>query len=425
MPPARSVVETIEATVDRVHAEAVALSRALHARPEIAFAEHASAAAVAGLLADHGFAVEHGIADLPTAFDARIGDGDLTVAFCAEYDALPGVGHACGHNLIAAISVTAGIALAEVADRLGVTVRVIGTPAEESGGAKVLMLERGVFDGVGLAAMVHPGPRDVVDARALALDDIVVRMHGVEAHASAAPYLGRNAADAATLGQVAIGLLRQHLWPGQQVHGIVTDGGAAPNIVPASTELSYYLRADSADGLRDLWSRVDHCFAGAALATGCTHDVERACPTYRELTSDPWLVERYRDAIVRLGRSPLEKHVERLDAFGSTDMGNVTNVVPGIHPLIGIDAGGAVLHQPAFAAAAIGPSADRAIRDGAIALAEVAASAASDVEQRRRLIETAARRPGVGSSDATVDNGRMRDGAEATSPAGKPGPPVR
>lgn len=386
--------QAIERAVERVLPEAISLSRTLHANPETAFEEYASAAAVGDLLAEHGFTVARGIAGIPTAFDARFGDGGPTVAFCAEYDALPGIGHACGHNIIAATSAAAGIALAAVAADLDATVRVIGTPAEESGGGKVLLLERGVFDGVGIAAMVHPAPADIVDARSLALDDIVVRLSGHEAHASAAPYLGRNAADAATLGQVAVGLLRQHLLPDQQVHGIVTCGGVAPNIIPASTELAYYLRAADRESLAQLWSRIDDCFAGAARATGCTHEIRRACPTYHELTADPWLLEQYRIAIVARGRTPLPPDRERRETFGSTDMGNLTGVLPGIHPLIGIDAGGAVLHQPAFADAAIGPSADAAIEDGAIALAVVAAAALDDPEQRERLSQAARSGPG-------------------------------
>lgn len=384
----------IERAVGRILPEAISLSHALHAHPETAFEEHVSAAAVADLLAGHGFTIRRGIADLPTAFDASFGDGGPTIAFCAEYDALPGIGHACGHNIIAATSAAAGIALAAVAAEVDVTVRVIGTPAEESGGGKVLLLDRGAFDGVGMAAMVHPAPQDVVDARSLALDDLLVRLRGVEAHASAAPHLGRNAADAATMGQVGIGLLRQHLLPDQQVHGIVTDGGVAPNIIPASSELAYYLRAADRESLRQLSSRFDDCFAGAALATGCTHESRRVCPTYHELTADPWLLERYRDAIIARGRRPLPVERERIGTFGSTDMGNITNALPGIHPLIGIDAGGAVLHQPAFADAAVGASADAAIADGAIALAVVAAAAATDPRQRQRLLHLAAPGPG-------------------------------
>nr|WP_240952009.1 M20 family metallopeptidase [Rhodococcus sp. BL-253-APC-6A1W] len=370
----------------------VALSHSIHAEPELAFEEYRSAAKIIDVLRGCGFEVRTGIADLPTAFDARFGSGDLVLAFCAEYDALPGIGHACGHNIIAAAAVGAGIGLAALADELGVTVRVIGTPAEETGGGKVLMLERGVFDDVGAAMMVHPGPIDITGATSLALSDIAVDYLGREAHASAAPEHGRNAADAATVAQVAVGLLRQHLHPGQQIHGIVGYGGAAPNIVPGHTELLYYLRATSAELLDDLGRRAEGCFAAGAIATGCTHRIRTVSPPYTELTPDPWLVQAYREEIIGLGRAPLPAEEEGSRPLGSTDMGNVTNVVPGIHPVIGLDSGGAVTHQEAFAAACVTDSADRAVLDGARALAATAARAAADPVQRARLLEGVERR---------------------------------
>lgn len=365
----------------------IALSHDIHAEPELAFQEVRSAAKIGELLTAHGFEVSVGVADLPTAFDARFGSGPLEIAFLAEYDALPEIGHACGHNIIAASSVGAGIALAALADELDVTVRVIGTPAEESGGGKILMLERGVFDSVATALMVHPGPIDITGASSLALADVAVEFLGREAHASAAPEFGRNAADAATLTQVAVGLLRQHLPPGQQIHGIVSDGGTAPNIVPAHTEMLYYLRAHTGASLAELTNRAEDCFAAGALGTGCTHTVRTVSPTYTELTPDPWLVQAYRDAITEMGREPLAVEWETARPLGSTDMGNVTNVIPGIHPVIGLDSADAVTHQPEFAAACVTESADRAVIDGAIALARTAIRAATDPKQRDRLLE--------------------------------------
>ena len=184
------------------------------------------------MLAGSGFAVTPGVAGLPTAFSAEFGSGPLVVAVCAEYDALPGIGHACGHNLIAASAVGAAIGLAGVADRLGLTVRVLGTPAEEGGGGKVLMLERGVFDDVHAAMMVHPWPTDRLVATCLAVSHFDVIFTGRSAHASAAPWEGINAADAMVVSQVAIGLLRQQLRPGDQVHGVVLDSGGAANVIP-------------------------------------------------------------------------------------------------------------------------------------------------------------------------------------------------
>lgn len=363
------------------------LSHALHAEPELAFEETRSVAKTIAPLAERGFEIETGVADLPTAFRARFGSGALTVGICAEYDALPEIGHACGHNIIAASAVGAALGLAEVADALGLTVVVLGTPAEESGGGKVLMLERGAFDDIAMAMMVHPGPYDIAGARSLALADLGVVFHGREAHASAAPEMGRNAGDAVTVAQVALGLLRQHLQPGQQLHGIVGDGGVAPNIVPGRAELLYYLRAVDSAALDDLMRRASACFEAGALATGCTHEIRTLAPTYTELTPDPALLCAYREQIAGLGRVPIAPELEARRPLGSTDMGNVTNVIPGIHPVIGIDAGGAVTHQPEFAAASVNASADRAVIDGAVALARTAVAVARDEEHRDRLLQ--------------------------------------
>ncbi|WP_433727380.1 M20 family metallopeptidase [Nocardia sp. CA-129566] len=376
-----------DAAILAAAAELIALSHSIHAEPELAFEETRSVAKTIAPLAARGFEIETGIAELPTAFRASYGSGELTVGICAEYDALPEIGHACGHNIIAASAVGAGLGLAEVADALGITVVVFGTPAEESGGGKVLMLERGVFDDVAMALMVHPGPFDIVDARSLALADLSVVFHGLEAHASAAPELGRNAGDAVTVAQVALGLLRQHLQPGQQLHGIVSDGGVAPNIVPGRAELLYYLRAVDSASLDDLMRRASACFEAGALATGCTHEIRTVAPTYTELTPDSALLCAYREQIIGLGRVPIAPELEAQRPLGSTDMGNVTNVIPGIHPVIGIDAGGAVTHQPGFAAASINASADRAVTDGAIALAGTAIAVARDAIHRDRLLQ--------------------------------------
>ncbi len=305
---------------------------------------------------------------------------------CAEYDALPDVGHACGHNIIAATAVGAGLALASVADELGLTVRVLGTPAEEGGGGKVLMLERGAFAGVHAAMMVHPWPTERLTATCLAVAHYDVRFSGREAHASAAPWEGVNAQDALTIAQVAIGLLRQQLPPGDQVHGVVTKSSAAANIIPASVTARYMVRSLTAQGLDAVRPRVDACFEAGALATGCTLDYEELSPVYSHMEPDPELLSAYRGNAEALGR-----HFDA-DSGGapqptlSTDMANVSLAVPTIHPLIGIETHGAVNHQREFTAACITPSADAAVRDGAIALAWTAIDAATDPALRARLL---------------------------------------
>jgi amidohydrolase len=392
---------TLADAVQRRAGELLALSHDIHAVPELAFAEHRSAARVAGLVEAEGFDVERGVAGLDTAFTASYGSGDLVVGLCAEYDALPEIGHACGHNIIAASSAGAALALREVADLLGITVKLIGTPAEESGGGKVLLLERGVFDDVAMAMMVHPAPEETCASPSLAITDVEVHYTGKAAHAASAPHRGRNAADALTVAQVAVGLLRQHLEPRQMLHGIVTHGGAAPNIVPAETAALYYLRAADVASLQQLETRVLDCFEAGAVATGCSHQVTHQSPVYSELVPDPWLAASYRTAVTGIGRSPQSPEEERDRQAGSTDMGNVTRALPAIHPTIAIDCGDAVNHQPEFAAACVTPSADRAVCDGALALALTAAAAASDDAQRDRLIGGVSQRREYAAGGAT------------------------
>lgn len=380
--------EAAASVVEGRHAELVRLSHDLHAHPELSFGEHRSVEAVASAL--EGFDVALGVCGLPTAFSARSGSGPLVVALCAEYDALPGVGHACGHNVIAATAVGAGRALAAVADEVGLTVLVLGTPAEEGGGGKILMLERGAFDGVHAAMMVHPWPAERLTGTCLAVSHFDTVFEGREAHASAAPWEGVNALDAMTLSQVAIGLLRQQLPPGDQVHGVVVEGGEAANVIPALVRGRFMCRSRTLGGVRRLDARVRACFEAGALATGSRVAFEEICPVYSHMESDHHLLQAYRANAERLGRHfHLDDEAVPPPTF-STDMANVSLAVPTIHPLIGVDAGGASNHQPAFAAACASPSADAAVRDGAISLAWTAIDAATRPELRDHLVRQSA-----------------------------------
>jgi amidohydrolase len=390
--PTATASSCVEDAVNRRRGDLVELSHSIHAEPELAFAEHRSCAKAQALVADHGFEITKAPGGLDTAFRADYGSGPLVIGICAEYDALPGIGHACGHNIIAASAVGTALALAEVADELGLTVVLLGTPAEEAGGGKVLLLNAGAFDDVAATVMLHPGPLDIAAARSLALSQVAVGYRGRESHAAVAPHLGVNAADAITVAQVAIGLLRQQFAPGQMTHGIVTDGGQATNVIPARAEMQYTMRANDAESLRDLEMRMADCFLAGAVATGCDYAVSETEPPYDELTPDTWLADTFREEMVRLGRSPVSTDVEAAFPLGSTDMGNVTKVMPGIHPIVGIDAGGASVHQPAFAAAAAGPSADTAVVEGAIMLARTVVRLAETQVERDRVLELQARR---------------------------------
>ena len=331
--------------------------------------------------------VERGICELPTALSATAGSGDFVVAICAEYDALPGIGHACGHNVIASAAVGAALALAPLADDLGITVRLLGTPAEEGGGGKVLMMERGGFDGVNAALMVHPAPGELDRMPCLAVEHYDVVYRGKEAHASAFPERGINAADALTVAQVAIGLLRQHAEEKDQVHGIVTVGGAAPNIVPALTRAKYYVRARDLARLEKWSPRVKACFEAGAVATGASLEIVPQGPAYSEFHTDEEMAARYVANAESLGRRFPAPGGRTMS--GSTDMGNVSLAIPSIHPMLGLDCLPAVNHQPEFTAAAASPEADRAVTDGATAMAWTVCDLATDSTQRARLTASA------------------------------------
>jgi amidohydrolase len=364
----------------------VRLAEQIHATPELSFEEYHSAALVAALLEANGFAVTRGAAELPTALDANYGSGPLHVAVLAEYDALPDVGHACGHNLIAAAAVGAGIGLTTVADELGLTVRVIGSPAEEMGGGKVLMLERGVFDGVHAALMVHPWSFDRLESACLAVDQFEVTFSGRTAHAAAAPHHGLNAGDAMTIAQVAIGLLRQQLEAGDQVHGFVVSGGSAANVIPDRAVGRFMCRSTTIEGLRGLRPRIDRCFEAGALGAGCSVEFLEMGPSYSHLAQDPDLLALFRRHAEARGRRFELDDAGTPPPMYSTDMANVSLAVPSIHPLLGLESHGAVNHQPEFTEACVGPSAEQALLDGAISMCLTVVDAAEDPVIRTRLL---------------------------------------
>jgi amidohydrolase len=369
----------------------VDLSHRIHAHPEVGWEEEKASAWVAQVLSDAGFNVQRGVCGLPTALAARAGSGPMHIAFCAEYDCLPGIGHACGHNIIAAIGVGAAIAAAAVADDAGLTVTLLGTPAEEVGEAagKVLMLERGAFDGVHAAMMVHPGPIDVVLPPLIAASAFDVHYTGKEAHASAFPELGINAADALVVAQTAIALLRQHIHHTDRIHGIVTKGGDAPNVIPAHTSARYIVRSRRLEQLDSLYTKVRACFEAGALATGCKLAIKGGDKPYAEMTHDAELAAVYQrnaEAAGRQFRIQAADPSRTFSAAGSTDMGNVSRRMPAIHPIIGIDSLPAVNHQPEFTVHCATAQADRAIFDGALAMVWTAIDAATQPALRDRLM---------------------------------------
>jgi amidohydrolase len=361
----------VEHAADRL----VRLSHEIHAHPELCFEEHRASAWVAGALADAGVAVQGGAAGLETALTATVGAGDLTLGVCAEYDALPAIGHACGHNVIAAAAVGTALALDGVAEDFGLTVRLLGTPAEEGGGGKILMLDRGAFDGVHGAMMVHPAPAESRQMQALARARFEVRYQGHAAHASMFPEEGRNAADAMVVAQVALGLLRQQLRPGEQVHGIVTASGDAPQVIPERAAATYLARAPRSDRLDDLLRRVYACFEAGAVATQTDLAIDETSLRYTHFTPHAAMADSYVRNARALGRR-FGRRAGQRQFGGSTD------------PLIGIGSAPAVNHQAEFAAACVRPPADQAVVQGAVAMAWTMLDLAADAGIRSSLVES-------------------------------------
>ncbi|MQF69869.1 M20 family metallopeptidase, partial [SAR202 cluster bacterium AD-804-J14_MRT_500m] len=363
--------EAAQAEIKSIRNQLIDLSHKIHSTPEIGFEEYQASLWLSDMLSKSGFTVQTGICDLPTAFSARSGNGPLHIAICAEYDSLPGIGHACGHNIIAAAAVGAGIAAAKIADDVGLTVSVIGTPAEEVGnnGGKIILLERGAFDDCHAAMMVHPTPFEMASPRIIAASMFEVHYTGKEAHASAFPEHGINASDALTIAQTAIGLLRQHIRPTDRVHGIITNGGDAPNIIPAHTSAKYMVRAQTLTDLSDIHTKVDRCFEAGALATGASLEITGGDKPYAHMEHDVDIASIYQKNAEALGRSFPDLGPAGERAAGSTDMGNVSLALPSIHPMLGIDSFPAVNHQPEFAAHCASPVADQAVIDGATAMA--------------------------------------------------------
>ena len=341
---------TVRARIDAERPRLVTLARQIHANPEPGFRETRASGWLTGYLEEKGFAVERGICRLRTAFRASYGQGAPVIALIAEYDALPGVGHACGHNISGVASVGAAVACREVVDRTGGQVCVIGTPAEELYGGKVLMVKRGAFKGVDAAMMAHAGTANTATTYALACQNINVEFFGKSAHAAARPEQGINALEAMLLSFNGINSLRQHIRSSARIHGIITDGGRAPNVVPDHAAGSFIVRAEDDRYLDELKARVLACFRAAATATGARlryrWDPVRYAPMKNNLT------------IARLFAANLESLGQPValtnagGALGSTDMGNVSQVAPAIHATVAIAPPGTLLHSPEFAAAA-------------------------------------------------------------------------
>ncbi len=383
------VRDRIGARVAAVRPELEDLARALYAEPELGFQEHKSVARIAELLRDHGVEVETGAWGIDTAFHATVGSGDGPhFAIVAEYDALPGVGHACGHNVIAGIAVGAFLAARDEVAATGGRLSLIGAPAEEGGGGKELIIRAGGFDDVDAAGMVHPGVGDEVSpvfgGRTSGVRRVRVTYHGRAGHAALSPYLGLNALDAVVTAYQSIAQLRQHILPIDRIHGIITDGGVAPNVVPERASAEFLIRSSEVSTLDALFDRVIAILQGAALATGTRAEIDADyVPAYLPLEQNVELVKRWAGVLRSRGRHVATAPAVERQGGPSTDMGNVSQYIPAIHPAIGLGAPRDVVpHGARFAEYTILPPAFRALEDAAVALGTTAVDFLVDAELR-------------------------------------------
>ncbi len=375
--------------IDKHRDELKDLSLKIHSHPEIAFQEEKAASWLTDYLREKGFAVEKGICGLATAFRAGYGKGKPVIAFLAEYDALPELGHACGHNIIATSAVGAGVAARLAVSEFGGTVQVMGTPAEEMYGGKVYMIKKGAFKGVDAVMMVHPAGLNTATTKFLALQTLDVEFFGKPAHAAARPEAGINALEALLMSFTGVNSLRQHIRDSARIHGIITDGGEAPNIVPAHTAARFIIRETDDSYLDELKERVLNCFIGAATATGARLKYSWGETRYAPLRNNFTLARLFRKNLQSLGR-----RVHLVDpriGIGSSDIGNVSQVVPSIHPLIAIASAQAVTHSPQFAKAAASEAGMRGLFDAAKALAMTAVDLMAEPAMLDRVKEEFAR----------------------------------
>jgi amidohydrolase len=337
----------VQSAVERLRPDLDAMSLRIHAHPEIAFQEHQAAAWLSERLEQSGFTVERGVGGLETAFVGRYRGGPgPTLALLAEFDALPGIGHGCGHNIIGTSAVGAALALREAWPAVPGEILLVGAPAEESGGGKAYLVEAGLFDGVSAALMVHPSMKTQVVASLISMQEIVVEYFGKAAHASSKPQDGINALDALVVAYMGIATLRQHIRSDARVHGIITNGGAVPNVVPDYAAARFFVRSPDDEYLDSLVERVLACFRAGAEATGARVEHRFPSKRYSAMRSNPTLAATFARNLQLVGLEETPPDATR--GSGSSDMGNVSQVVPALHPSIAIAPRGVAGHSLQF-----------------------------------------------------------------------------
>ena len=360
--------EKFKNTLDNLHKELCDVSDWMYHNPELGFEEYETSKYLVNFIESKNTKVNYPSHSLDTAFDVTFGDSGPLVVLCVEYDALPEIGHACGHNIIATASIGAGLGLQDLASDLGIRVKLLGTPAEEGGGGKIILLDNGAFEDAKCSMMIHPGYENVVNPTFTTIQQYTVEFFGKDAHAAGAPQEGINALDAQIQLFVNASTYRQQMVQSNRMHGVIKEGGFKPNIIPSYTKSEWYLRSLNKEGLDILESDFYNFANAAALSTKC--EVKIPFPDYRyeEIDNNKTMYELYVANSADIDRKMILQKDATSPGLGSTDMGNISQVFPSIHPMLSIDAKNAVNHQPEYAAATITPGGHKAIYDGAYAM---------------------------------------------------------
>ena len=358
----------VKKDLDRLISSLQDVSDWMYDNPELGFEEYKTSEYLIGYLDSHGLEVKSPVGGLDTAFSTTLGSSGPLVVLCVEYDALPEIGHACGHNIIATASIGAGLALKGLVDDLKIRVKILGTPAEEGGGGKIVLLDEGEFEDASCSMMIHPAPYNVANPTLTTIQQYKVEYFGKDAHAAGAPQEGINALDAQIQLFVNASTFRQQLPPTNRMHGVILDGGFKPNIIPSYTSSEWYLRALNGEDLSILEKKFKNFVEAAALSTGCTVEINSPDYRYSEVINNKVMYEIFMENAKDIDREMLYED-SSIQGLGSTDMGNVSLAIPSIHPMLSIDSGKAVNHQPEFASATLTEGGHKAIYDGAYCMA--------------------------------------------------------
>jgi len=378
--------KNVASAVDAMAAELLSLSHAIHQEPELALNEFKAAEGLTAAVEAHDLPVQREAFGLKTAYVSEFGIADgPEIAILSEYDALPGIGHACGHNIIATSGLGAALALAKLGAKLPGRVRYLGTPAEERFGGKEIMARSGAFDRLDAAMMMHPSNLDLATMPCIAISEVEATYYGRAAHAAAMPHCGLNALDAVVSAYQTIAQLRQHIRQSERIHGIITDGGLAANIVPEKAACRFYVRAGDIHELMKLKARVQACFEAGALATGCRLEAQWGKTDYLDLKTNWPMAGAFERNATTLGREFFPVKEIPPGFAGSTDMGNVSHRVPSIHPMFAVAPAGVIIHNAEFATWAASEKGDMAVIDGAKALAQTALDLMCDTELAERV----------------------------------------